>query len=256
MKLSYEKYSGLSKQDVLFIHGNLASTAWWEPTVKDWKKQGGVGTGDVIMADWRGCGKNPAWPADQAFTLEDLAKDYLSLLKDLGKNEVTVVGHSLGGLIALQMMVLEPRRITRAVFLDPVGAKGVVFDESMYEAFRQMAASRELTQTVIFSTIRNQDHVQGEYRERITDDAFKAVKGIGTSVLEILKTVDLMSAAEKIKIPTLILHGQHDEIIPLKDSQALAAAMPNAQLEILPDAGHCWNVENPSEFVKRLRDWF
>jgi pimeloyl-ACP methyl ester carboxylesterase len=126
----------------------------------------------------------------------------------------------------------------------------------MYEAFRQMAASRELTQTVVLSTLHNQQHLDGALREKISEDAFKAVRGIGTSVLEILKTVDLSDAASKLKIPTLILHGRYDQIIPLKDSEALAASMPNGVLEVLPEAGHCWNIENPSAFVNRLQTWF
>jgi pimeloyl-ACP methyl ester carboxylesterase len=254
--IAYKRFESLSKQDILFIHGNLASSRWWNPALGEWKKQGAIGRGELIFADWRGCGENPDWASDRQFSLEDLAKDYLALLKELGKEEVAVVGHSLGGLIALQMMALEPRRISRAALLDPVGAKGVVFDDSMYEAFRQMAASRELTQTVILSTIRDQRHLTPDFNEQITDDAFKAVKGIGSSVLEILKTVDLTAAAARIKIPTLILHGGHDQIIPLTDSESLAATMPNARLEVLPEAGHCWNVEDPQAFVKRIRAWF
>src|SRR5665213_1144599 len=187
MKISYEKYTDLSKQDILFIHGNLASTNWWKPTLNEWKKHGGLGTGSLIFADCRGCGKNPSWPADEHFSLEDLARDFLALIKELGRNEVAVVGHSLGGLIALQMMIMDPRRISRAVLLDSVGANGVVFDDSMYEAFRQMAASRELTQSVILSTIRNSEKLSEEFKTEITNDAFKAVGGVGTSVLQILK---------------------------------------------------------------------
>lgn len=255
MTLAYSSLVNSAKHDTVFIHGNLASSVWWEPTLNEWKKQGSLGSGDLICADWRGCGKNPDWHNDRKFTIKDLASDYLELLNTLGKAQVAVVGHSLGGLIALQMMALEPQRVCKAVLLDPVGASGVVFDDSMYEAFRQMALSRELTQTVILSTIREQSLITAEFKERLSADAFKAVKGIGSSVLEILKTVDLTSEAAGIQVPTLILHGQHDQIIPLKDSEELKRTMPNATLEVLPESGHCWNIENPAAFVKRIRAW-
>jgi pimeloyl-ACP methyl ester carboxylesterase len=240
----------------LFIHGNLASTVWWQPAVEEWKKQGPLGRGSLVLADWRGCGQNPEWPSDKPFSIEDLAHDFLDLLEKQGRKQVGLVGHSLGGLIGLQMMILDPERVSKAVLLDPVGAKGVVFDESMYEAFRQMAANRDLTKTVILSTILNQEKLGDAFKESLADDAFKAVKGIGTSVLEILKTVDLIHAAEAVRVPTLILHGQQDQIIPLKDSELLASLMPKAKLEVLKDAGHCWNVENPAGFVSYLREWF
>jgi 3-oxoadipate enol-lactonase len=255
VNLHYEEHSNLAKQDILFLHGNLASTNWWQPTLKEWKKDAPAGTGSLLFADWRGCGRNTDWLDGAAFTLKELAEDFLHLLQRQQKDQISLVGHSLGGLIALQMMALDPRRISRAVLLDPVGARGVVFDDSMYDAFRQMAASRDLTRMVILSTIRGEENLPLDYKELLADDAFKAVKGIGTSVLEILKTVDLTEEAAQVKTPTLILHGQHDQIIPLKDSEELASMMPNAKLEILPDAGHCWNVENPAALVKRLRQW-
>lgn len=255
MDIYCEQHPNLSKQDILFIHGNLASTQWWKPALNEWKKQGPAGDRSILLADWRGCGRNPDWPADQAFTIEDLARDFLALLHERKIDEVVLVGHSLGGLIALQMMILDPRRVARAALLDPVGARGVVFDDSTYEAFRQMAGNRELTRSVILNTVRHQEKLDEDLKEIISDGAFKAVKGIGSSVLEILKTVNLSEPARRVKTPTLILHGQEDTVIPLEDSRALADLMPNAKLEILPEAGHCWNVENPAAFVRRLREW-
>jgi pimeloyl-ACP methyl ester carboxylesterase len=240
----------------LFLHGNLASHRWWHPALNEMKKSGAEGGGSAVVSDWRGCGRNEDWPGDRPFTLEDLAKDKLALLDSLNmKKDVALVGHSLGGLIALQMMILDPSRFSRAVLLDPVGAKGVVFDDSMYEAFRQMAASRDLTRMVILSTVMNGDDLDDEFKELIAADAYKAVRGIGASVLEILKTVDLREGAARVAVPTLILHGEKDRIIPKADSEALSEIMPNSRLEILPANGHCWNVENPKAFAERLHKW-
>lgn len=251
----YELHPNLATQDTLFIHGNLASHRWWHPTLEEWRKAGSQGSGALIFSDWRGCGKNDDWAQDKPFTIEDLARDKIALMDRLGKDKVALVGHSLGGLIALQMMAIAPERFTKALLLDPVGAKGVVFDESMYEAFRQMAASFDLTRMVILSTVLNSEELEDKFKGDISNDAFKAVKGIGTSVLEILKTVDLREAAKNINVPTLIVHGAKDGIIPAADSEALAGMMPQSQLEILENHGHCWNVENPRTFTERVRQW-
>lgn len=255
MNLYCEEYSDLAKDDVLFLHGNLASHRWWGPTVREWKKLGSLGAGSLILTDWRGCGKNPDWAQDDSFSIQDLAHDHLAYLEKSGRGQVSLVGHSLGGLIALQMMILEPKRFKKAVLLDPVGADGVIFDDSMYEAFRQMAASPELTRTVILSTIENGDKLEDEFKTEIGRDAYKAVRGIGTSVLEILKSVDLGEAARRVNVPTLILHGAKDQVIPQADSEKLASLIPQAKLEILPNQGHCWNVEDPTAFTRRVRDW-
>jgi pimeloyl-ACP methyl ester carboxylesterase len=255
VKVHYEKHSELASKPTLFIHGNLASSVWWEPLLKEWPKHGARGSAPLYFADWRGCGKNPPVTEGERFTLKDLAQDFLELLDEQKLPRVNLVGHSLGGLIALQMMILAPERVERAILLDSVGAEGVVFDDSMYEAFRQMALSRDLTKTVILSTIRGAEKLAPDFVERIADDAFKAVKGIGTSVLEILKTVNVLAEAAHVKTPVLLLHGREDAIIPLKDSETLARTLPHAKLEVLSEVGHCWNVENPSLFTRRVREW-
>lgn len=251
----YELHPDLATQDTLFIHGNLASHRWWYPTLSEWRKAGSQGAGALIFSDWRGCGRNEDWSQEKPFTLEDLARDNIALLDRLGKDKVALVGHSLGGLIALQMMVLQPDRFTKALLLDPVGAKGVIFNDSMYEAFRQMAASPDLTRMVILSTVLNGDGLDDQFKLEISRDAYKAVRGIGTSVLEILKSVDLSQQAKSLNIPTLIVHGAKDQVIPRTDSEALAKLMPAARLEILENQGHCWNVENPRTFTERVRNW-
>lgn len=251
-----EQYADLFKRDTLFLHGNLASHRWWHPAIAEFKKAGSKGAGQAILSDWRGCGENESWPQDQVFRIEDLAQDQLNLLDSLGaKKDVALVGHSLGGLIALEMMILDPQRFSRAVLLDPVGAKGVVFDDSMYEAFRQMAASAELTRMVILSTVMNSEELSADFKNKIAKDAYKAVQGIGGSVLEILKNVDISAGVAQIVVPTLILHGEKDQIIPRSDSEDLHNLLKHSTLEILPEHGHCWNIENPKAFAQRVGDW-
>lgn len=257
MNLYCERYPNQANADTLFIHGNLASHRWWHPTLEEWKKSSAArGKHSLVMADWRGCGRNPDWSGDQSFTLQDLAQDFINLLDRERMATVNLVGHSLGGLIALQMMIMKPERFGKALLLDPVGAQGVVFDDSMYEAFRQMSLSPELTRTVILSTVLNADRLDTKLADNIAEDGYKAVRGIGTSVLEILKSIDLRERAQQVRVPTLILHGKEDAIIPLKDSEALSQLMPNAQLEVLAGVGHCWNVEDPKAFTARVKEWF
>ncbi len=256
MKLYYELSTGLAKRDTLFIHGNLASTRWWGPTLNHWRQMESLGTGRLIAADWRGCGRNDFWSQDELFSISDLARDFIELMNGLEMHTIDVVGHSLGGLIALEMMTLAPERFNKAFLLDPVGAKGVVFDESMYDAFKQMAENQDVTRAVILSTILNNDKLDPQFKDEITVDAFKAVKGIGSSVLEILKTVDIREKLKTCRIPTLIVHGQQDKIIALSDSEELVKLLPKAQLEVLANAGHCWNIEDPKAFTEHIRKWF
>lgn len=256
MKLYFEKHPNLAAEPLLLIHGNLASTVWWGPFLSEWQSLGSKGSAPIYTADWRGCGQNPDWPADKPFQLEDLAGDFLDLLESEKLTRVGLVGHSLGGLIAMQMALLAPEKISKMFLLDPVGAEGVVFDASMYDVFKQMAQDGDLTKTVILSTIKDHEKVNPRLANAIAKDAFKAVKGIGSSVLEILKSVNLSQKLRALKTPTLVVHGELDQIIQPADSEKLSQLLPGAKLEMKADVGHCWNVENPRAFTERVRQWF
>jgi pimeloyl-ACP methyl ester carboxylesterase len=236
----------------LFIHGNLASTRWWTPALRELRELTPADgrSAPALTADWRGCGRSAPWDNQDLFTIDDLAADFITLLDAKGLDQVNVVGHSLGGLIAVSAMAQDPLRFHRAVLLDPVGATGVVFDTSMYEAFRAMAQDRELTGQVLASTIHQNPLSAAEFAP-LVDDAFKAVKGIGSSVLEILKNVDLRGQLAAVPTPTLVLFGEKDSILSAHDAQLLAEGLPEGVFEMVQNQGHCWNLEDPAGFARR-----
>lgn len=58
-----------------------------------------------------------------------------------------------------------------------------------------------------------------------------------------------------ISVPTLVLVGEEDALTPVKDSRAMADAIPGAKLEVIPAAGHLSNIERPAAFTRVLRDF-
>lgn len=223
--------------------------------VDEWRASGSLGEGRIVLTDLRGCGINQDWPQEKIFTLKDLANDCLQIISDLKTDTIDIVGHSLGGLIALQMMLMAPERFHKAFLLCPVGAKGVIFDPGMYDIFKQMASNPDITRTVILSTIDNHQNLDPHLKDQISEDAFKAVKGTGSSVLEMLKKVDISNELRTCQIPTMIVHGAKDQIIPVADSLNLKQIMPKVELLLPEDVGHCWNIENPPAFTECVRSW-
>ena len=76
------------------------------------------------------------------------------------------------------------------------------------------------------------------------------------AVLKALDGLDIRSECAKIKHPVLVLHGEHDQLLPMADSKAMAALIPNAQFEVIPGQGHCTNAENPTRFVEIVNGFF
>jgi 3-oxoadipate enol-lactonase len=250
-QVHYQVVDSILPSTTLFIHGNLASNNWWKPAQTVWtsRAQGSALKGAMVMAEYRGCGQSADPTEKKQMHVENLAQDFIELIDHLGQGPVNVVGHSAGGLIAAVMAAKAPEKIKSILLLDPVGAHGVQFDDSMYTAFEQMRTDRNLTSAVIGSTILGLKPDDRLFNEHIVDDAWRAVKSIGMWVLEGLKGLDLEQKLSQVRTKALVLHGEHDQLLPLKDSQDLARVM-NAEFQLLKSCGHCANFEKPEQFVE------
>jgi 3-oxoadipate enol-lactonase len=249
LRMHYEIHEGLVPMDTVFLHGNLASNAWWEASVEVWKKQAKPGAkGRLILAEWRGCGKSTGPNLEGELKLKTLGEDYNQLLDHLGSKKANLVGHSTGCLIGLHAMRMRPELYHRAVLLDPVGATGVQFGPEMYEAFTQMSQSREMCTAVMMGTIHNAQ-LSEEIKTRIIEDAFGVHPLIWHGVPKMLHDVDFRSELPQIAQPTLVLHGEHDTLLPMEASEYLAKNLKNGRFYQIPGRGHSCNVEDPNLFV-------
>ena len=254
--MNYEVLPHLLPSHTLFIHGNLASNRWWQPSAEIFQaeSQGKSYSGSMIMAEFRGAGGSSAPQAESEVDMHRFADDYIALVKSLNLGPINVVGHSTGGLIAALMMAKEPSLFAKGFFLDPVGATGVKFDDSMIAAFDQMKSSKPLVGVVLGSTIHN-NNPDSEFFKLLVDDACVAVKSVGHLVLKALDGLDVREDVRQIQKPVLVLHGEHDQLLSMEASKALAHSIPGAKFEIIPGQGHCTNVENPALFVKMLKSF-
>lgn len=254
-KLHYEIVENLLPEDTLFIHGNLASARWWYPLEEELKRQRKSQSGRMIVADFRGCGKSSD-PVDLSeITMDRLAEDFIELLTYLKAPKVNLVGHSTGGTIAALMAAKRGVLFDKLVLLDPVGAKGVKFEPAMHQAFEAMKEDKNLTATVIGSTIHNNMPQSDFFQRVIVEDAYRAVKSIGAAVLKTLDGADFTKQFSQVQNPVLVLHGEHDVLLPQVESRALADLFVKGRFEVIEGQGHCTNVENPKKFLGLLQSF-
>lgn len=103
-------------ETVLLLHGKNFSGAYWQPTIEALVERGYR----VIAPDQIGFGKSSK-PRHFQFTFHALATHTAGLLDELGVDRVTVVGHSMGGMLATRFVLLFPARSTRLVLVNPIG---------------------------------------------------------------------------------------------------------------------------------------
>jgi 3-oxoadipate enol-lactonase len=256
-QMNYEVIEGVLPETTLFIHGNLASNRWWYPASESFRRmnKGKNLRGSMILAEFRGCGKSSAPRSVEEVSMHKMAGDFVALVKNLKLNAVNLVGHSTGGLIAALMLEQAPELFKKAVFLDPVGARGVKFDDSMTAAFEMMKKDKDLVAMVMGGTIHNNNPESDFFRQVVVEDAFQAVQSVGVWVLKNLDGLDIRTQVSRIPHPVLVLHGEHDQLLPVTDSREMAALMKNGRFETVSGHGHCLNAESPDRFAEILSNF-
>jgi non-heme chloroperoxidase len=274
VQLGWREWGG-GDVTVVFIHGNLASKDWIELAAPRFP------TGlRVIGLDWRGCGDSdrPAAKADYSnYSMQQHAEDMLAALDALDIRFCHLATHSTGGIIAARMLLMQPQRFGRVLALDPVTPLGMSFNAEQIGLFRSMMASRELTREVMATaasslfvpeslapgvTPRLRDGL-GEIQalfERILVQTFGVSEGIwiGTPVnlTRERESGELGRRMREIRHPHLVLWGESDGWIPTADLRAMAAAMPDCRLVVVPGIGHSMNLELPALYAGYFGAWF
>lgn len=239
--------------DLVFLNGNLATSRWWMPTIEALKPlTRGPQKGRLIFLELPGCGQSPQVTSD--LNLEEITEDYLNTLSQLNATQASVIGHSTGGFISCLMMAKKPEIFKKALLLDPVGARGIQFEDSVLDKYEEMKTNRKLTSFIIGFTIYNCDTTSTFFNDIIVEDTMASVNNVGSRIIKSLRNINFESEMKKIKTPTTILFGEKDILLPKADMQMLAQLIPNSKFIEVEDAGHCLNIENPKRMAEYIKN--
>ncbi|MDR7521712.1 MAG: alpha/beta fold hydrolase [Armatimonadota bacterium] len=225
-----------------------------------WRPQVGVlrDRFTVITPDLRGFGESdvPGGP----FTLDDCAQDLLGLLDVLGHRRVVLGGCSIGGYIAFRILARAADRVSALILADTRAEP----DSEEARQRRQAAIARiekegpegflhDLLQQLVGPTTKTQrPGVVSTVRQIIGSPDPRSL----TAALSALATrPDSRPLLSAVAIPALVVVGEEDVLTPPEASEAMVAAMPNARLVRIPDAGHLSNLEVPEAFNRAVREF-
>jgi pimeloyl-ACP methyl ester carboxylesterase len=245
---------------LVFIHGWGGSCRYWKATATAL-----ADTYDCLLYDLRGFGQSRT--IDQTpVTLADCVDDLTNLLATLEIDRISLIAHSMGSSIAALWLAQSGNRVNQAIL-----ACGGVFEynETAFALFRQFGRlvvavrPRWLTQVPgvdwlvmqRFLHRRLPAHDRREFLEDYLMAEDAAALGTMFDAVSAQSATLLPQAYAGLTMPTLMISGQYDRIIPPALGEPAAALNPAIAFTVMPDVGHFPMLEDPAGFEARVRSF-
>jgi len=234
---------------VVFVHGLLSTSASWKRALAP-----SSAGHPAVAVDLPGFGfSDRPWPHD--YTVGGQAEGLLAYLDARGFDRVALVGNSLGGAVCLVAAAARPARVAALVLVgsaSPVSSIPWNFQLLRVPVLGEVEMEF-LIRPVTEAALRYRLFARGERvtREEVDDDwSSVRVPGTRRAALAAVRSSSrgYEGVLERIRIPTLVLWGKQDRILPPEEGLRLATEIPRARLVVLPDTGHIPQEETPEEF--------
>lgn len=276
MQMAYLDYQANKPNgaSVVLMHGKNFCAATWHETALKLQKVGFR----VIVPDQVGFCKSSK-PDGYRYSFDELAQNTQALLKSLNINKATVIGHSMGGMLATRYALKFPDEVTQLVMVNPLGledwkALGVPMPTLAQWHAREQQQTDERMRNYQKSTYYANEWkpeyepwvqmIAGMYR----GPGKETVAWHSALTFEMIVEQPVLYEFPKLKVPTLLLIGEKDNTAigrdlapePLKSTLGNYRAMslqvvkviPGARLVLFPDLGHAPHVQNPQRFQTAL----
>ncbi len=209
----------------------------------------------VLAVDLRGHGLSSR---AESYTMRDFASDIFKFIRVVCGGKAHVCGISMGGMVSLQLAVDYPQAVCSLTLVDtsacvdPETVKCVsawvrLYLQSGFEAYFEQL-------------------VKGVFHHRFVQENPSFIRNLKeivskrdlSSLIDVARgtaNFDLRDKLGMIKQPTLIVHGENDTVIPLRQAYVLREGIPNVKLVVLKECGHAPIVEKPGEFNSLLLEF-
>jgi pimeloyl-ACP methyl ester carboxylesterase len=237
---------------VVLLHGMAASWQWWLENIPALARQH-----RVIAVDLPGFGRSEPLPAPAEMATH--ARTVLDLLTQLGIGSATVSGHSMGGLVAIEMFVADPRRVRSLILVD---SGGVPMSERRLAVIlvglrigagilRRRAIRRALATKPWFRRLALRAALRdpGAMSPELAAKTMPVFGGPGSvnAVAAAGRAVNV-TVPESITCPVLLVWGEHDVIVPPWCAHQMHDKLPDSELAVFAGAGHSPMIEFPEQF--------
>jgi pimeloyl-ACP methyl ester carboxylesterase len=240
---------------VVFGHGLLFSGWMFHAQIEALR-----GNFRCVSIDWRGQGDTPATP--DGYDMDTLSRDAIDLIERLDVGPVHYVGLSMGGFVGMRIGARRGDLLRTLTLLDtsadpeePKAARQDKLLAAVYRVVGMRPVAGQVNPIMFGPTFRAAPAGKPVIEEFLTRLGRCDRAGVRKAVLAVANRQPIYDEIDRITVPTLVIVGADDVPTPVEKARRVAARIPNARLEIVPDAGHSSTVEQPDAITKLLVDF-
>jgi pimeloyl-ACP methyl ester carboxylesterase len=237
--ISYRRL-GAGAEPLLLIHGLRNNGGGWQPLLDRMQLE----RFDVVVPDLPGCGGSAAPATWQECTIDAYAEAIEGLVAELRLDSPILVGHSLGGAIALRIALSSPRLPRALVLVNPASTQGIPVP----------------VERLLASPLAGDDPVPGAelaFHVRPAPEVFEgvleAVRGAARvhteGALRSMGEFDVLEELGALRLPVLVVGGDKDGHVPARFTLQTAAAIRNASVQVFHNVGHVPQLDLPDAFA-------
>lgn len=257
LRVHYTDEGNRDGRTLILVHGFAASVHAWRPWIERLKPDY-----HLVAIDLPGHGLTQTPPNYRA-TLAGNVALIDALATEIGARNFVLAGHSMGGAVSIAYAKAHPEKLDGLVLVDAAGWPGdrggppafaALFNNPVGRWFIKLFNPRLFANSGLKSAYRDEALVTNALVDRYVDLA------MAEGHRDVLLTQRMQAEPpwtpadfHAIRIPTLVMTGEDDSIIPADDARAIAAAIPGAKLILYPEAGHLPMEQFPDETTRDLR---
>lgn len=246
---------GTGPAAILFNHSGTSNLSWSERFLETMAE-----AFTIVTPDHRGTGLSS--PASSEFSLADLAEDGRAVLQAQGVDQALVIGTSMGGAVAQEFALNFPDQVSALVLLGTfAGTQHRVLPDpdvmTLMERASKVASKVERWRQML-PTIYSPTFLQ-QYEELALELELKGVRFATEETLKwhgrAVSNFEAYDRLPSLAVPTLVIHGTDDPIIPLENGKILARRISHSEFVPLEGVGHLPAVEQPLDVAARIRNF-
>jgi len=248
----YVQTQGSFRNDaILFLHAFPMTSDMWKEQMQFFSK-----THYTLAPDLPGFGKG-ALPV-HSITFEHYVDSVINFLNEAGIKRSIWCGLSMGGYLALRMYERAPELCSGLILANTkAAADDNATKEKRWATIKKLHSHRdqfiEKQWTAMFSeSSLDKTKLKKCFQEIVSKNS---EEGIISGLVSLATRMDSSESLGNIEVPTLLVAGEHDKIIPLSEMEFLQKNIPESQLEVIKGAGHLSSMENPDEFNRIIAEF-